>query len=201
MSIENSQKPIRTFIAFNLPDEIKNTIFPFYSLLISPSYKYIKWVEEKNLHITIKFLGNTNIDHLDQIRQIISHIKNNFVFEFILNSFGMFPSEYQPKVLWVSFSGNTETNNYLPSFQQQLENELAGLGFTQEKRKFLPHLTIARIKHLNKEDKISFQQAILKNFIKEFQKAEKKSFIIPKITLFKSTLTPKGSIYDIIYEV
>ena len=104
----------------------------------------------------------------------------------------MFPSEYQPKVLWVSFSGKTETNNFLPNFQLQLETKLAGLGVAQEKRKFLPHLTIARVKHLNKEDKISFQQSVLKNFIKEFSKTEKKSFIIPKITLFKSTLTSQG---------
>ena len=47
MSSENSQKPIRTFIALNLPDEIKNTIFNLYSQLISPESKYIKWIEEK----------------------------------------------------------------------------------------------------------------------------------------------------------
>lgn len=106
-------------------------------------------------------------------------------FKVSLNGVGAFPSPKQAKILWVGVEkGATNLN----SLFMALDNKAQNLGFEKEMRKFTPHITFARVK----KEKYRLPENIEFSF---------DSFPVNEVTLFKSTLTPKGSIYEILSEV
>jgi 2'-5' RNA ligase len=145
--------------------------------LKTPSY--VKWVAKENLHITLKFLGET--DKRNEIEKKIEEIKDRFYpFDVHLKDIGAFPSPKRAKILWVGVKDGMD--NLIELFRA-IDNKTAELGFEKETRKFTPHITFARVK----KGKYSLPENI------EFSFAP---FPVNEITLFKSTLTPKGAVYE-----
>ncbi len=143
----------------------------------------VKWVKKENLHITLKFLGET--DKMPAIEGKIKEIEGEFSpFKVSLKGVGAFPSQKRAKILWV---GVEEGVKHLTELFSTVENKVHDLGFEKEIRKFTPHITFARIKNgkysLPENTDFSFD-----------------SFSVNEVTLFKSTLTPKGPIYEIVSE-
>jgi 2'-5' RNA ligase len=105
----------------------------------------IKWVEENNLHLTLKFLGDTLPVQVEQAKELLLKTGENFSsFHFDLKGVGFFKRNRQPKVLFV----NIENDEPLKQLASEIDSKLAKLGFEKEKRDFNPHLTLARIKYL-----------------------------------------------------
>jgi 2'-5' RNA ligase len=103
-------------------------------------------------------------------------------FNVSLKEIGAFPSSKKAKILWV---GIEEGVNKLIELFSTIEDKVSNLGFEKETRNFTPHITFARVKKGNYSlpDPIEFSFA---------------PFPVNEITLFKSTLTPKGPIYEIL---
>ena len=70
---------MRVFVSVSLPTEVKDELYKVQKL-ISPSLAKIKWVPKKNIHLTLKFLGE--VDNIDDIRKKFSKVEFN---SFILN--------------------------------------------------------------------------------------------------------------------
>jgi 2'-5' RNA ligase len=135
------------------------------------------------LHITLKFFGET--DKLTSIEEKLKELKGEFdPFRVSLKGVGAFPSPKRALVLWV---GIEEGRNELKEIYSSIENKIASLSFEKEERNFTPHITFGRVK----KGKYSLPESIEFSF---------DSFPVSKVTLFKSTLTPKGPIYEIISE-
>lgn len=134
-------RQMRLFIAVNFPDEIKRTISAFITSL-SKIPSDLKWVKEDNLHLTIQFLGNVSEE---QLSAVSNALKNSVAgippFNLTLVGIGAFPSVERPRVFWAGLSGETAP---LLMLQRQVQREMELLGFEPEKRRFLPHLTLAR---------------------------------------------------------
>jgi len=151
----------------------------------------VKLVEPKNIHITVKFLGDTDEKLIDAIEQVmkesVKEIKRFFV---TLIGTGVFPNKNYIKVIWVGItdSGNIET------IVRSIDTSLAPLGFKKEQRGFSPHLTIGRVKTARNKEK-------LLNVIEHYNKEEFIVHEIHSIILKKSELTPKGPIYTTLREV
>jgi RNA 2',3'-cyclic 3'-phosphodiesterase len=151
----------------------------------------VKLVEPGNIHITIKFLGDTDENHIDAIEQRMKEsVLTIKPFLITLKGTGVFPNQNYMKVLWIGITdeGNIET------IAHTIDEKLEPLGFKKESRDFSPHLTIGRVKTARNKDQL----------LKVIEKYKAVEFTIQKIqsiTLKKSELTPKGPIYTILKEV
>lgn len=112
----------------------------------------IKWVNEKNLHITLKFLGDTPGQQIPDITSALQKVaQKHQPFSFQIRSFGNFGSQRVPRVLWL---GVEEQGNSLENLFYDVQNAMVDAGFDKENLVFKPHLTVGRIKQLNIIDKL-----------------------------------------------
>jgi 2'-5' RNA ligase len=184
---------MRTFIAIELPQEIKDALGRLQGQL-KASGADVKWVAPNNIHLTLKFLGEIDDSQLDGVKRIIEDVaKSQSCFSIHLSSLGAFPKINFPRVIWVGFSeGDTETKE----IAKELEERIAKVGIPKETRPFSSHITIGRVRSaLNREKLIQSLQAIANDFDRQSLFC-----IVTKVTLFKSTLTPQGPIYEILKE-
>ncbi len=173
----------RGFIAVDVPAAEK--LIDFKNALAATSAK-LKMVNTENIHLTLKFLGETPMTQLDAIESLIkkavSSIKPHVV---SLEGTGVFPNRNYIKVVWIGL----KQAEHLSAIASYLNENLTTLGFKKEKRDFSPHLTIARVKTAQgKEEIISLVDQYSETIFEEFP--------INHVTLKKSTLTPKGPIYE-----
>jgi 2'-5' RNA ligase len=134
---------LRLFIALNFPDKVKQALGAFMDVL-SRIPSGAKWVEAGNLHLTIQFLGNTPSEQVPAIVNALHHTVDGIPpFSLALEGVGVFPAVERPRVLWVGVSGETAL---LSRLHRRVREEMDLLGFEAEKRRFSPHLTLARIK-------------------------------------------------------
>jgi 2'-5' RNA ligase len=184
---------MRTFIAIELPQEVRDALSRLQNQLKS-SGADVKWVAPENIHLTLKFIGDIDDIKLDKIIRIIEDIaKNKNSFYIHLCSIGAFPKLSYPKVIWAGIDkGDSETKE----IAKELEERIEKAGIPKEDRPFSSHITIGRLRsYLNREKLVQN----LENVMREFQ-TENLEFNVTEITLFKSTLTPKGPIYEILKE-
>jgi len=175
---------MRLFIAISLEDKIKSALSNIQKKL-KIERLHPKWVEPKNCHLTLKFLGEVEKERVYQIIKACEGIKQE-PFTISFGNIGAFPKPDYPRVIWIGIEKGKE---HLSSLANSLENSLEKIGFVKEKRQFSPHLTIARIKNPQKT-------SILSPYLS--------SILIPdemdakEMHLIESKLTPSGPIYTII---
>ena len=173
---------IRTFIAVELPDDIKQEIGDFISQL-RPQIRGVRWVEPLNLHLTMKFLGNVEEDSINKIVNGVSEVAqhhSHFIIQ--MENFGAFPGMKRPRVLWIGVKNGL---NELSQLAASVENKMVKLGFELESRKFSPHLTVGRVRR--------GKRVYIPQDVPSFGPVE---FDVTTVTVMKSTLTPEGPIYD-----
>ena len=183
-------KKIRTFIAINLPNPLLSELQNLITELRSEG-SGVRWVNAKNMHITLKFLGDTPSNLLPQIEERISSICREISpFELSSKQVGVFPRWEMPKVLWVGVNASPESMFQLAKLKNALDGELETLGFSAETRPYKPHLTIGRIKNSRTAQSI----------VEHFRHIRLQTHDIPveQIELMQSQLTPTGSIYSIL---
>ncbi|MFH1269871.1 MAG: RNA 2',3'-cyclic phosphodiesterase [Candidatus Omnitrophota bacterium] len=183
---------MRAFIAIELPEEIKDALAALQEEL-KVSRADVKWVGPKNIHLTLKFLGEIDDKQLDKISRIIDDTaerRNKFLVR--ISSLGAFPKIDSPRVIWIGISSGDEETR---AIAEELEEEIAKTGIPEEDRAFSSHITIGRTRSaLNREK--------LVEYLKDNAELKERNleFYAGKITLFKSTLTPKGPIYEALKE-
>ncbi len=181
---------MRAFIAIELPKKIKDALAQLQQKLKSTGAD-AKWVAPENIHLTIKFLGEINDEQLGKITLILEETaKNHSSFQLRINSIGVFPKINFPRVIWVGADLGDEECKKIAA---ELEEKTAQTGIPKEKREFSSHITIARVRSPSNRDKLVQE---LDNLAGYFPKTNLQ-FNAAKITLFKSTLTPKGPIYEV----
>jgi len=111
----------------------------------------VKLVEPENVHITLKFLGDTDESHMDEIDKIIKDtVKKIDPFNIQLKGAGVFPNQNYIKVIWIGI----KQGEPIGVIASKIDEQLSKIGFKKEKRGFSPHLTIARVKGANGKDGI-----------------------------------------------
>jgi len=189
---------IRSFIAIEL--ENKETIENIISFTqrIKQNQPKVKLVEPKNLHMTLKFLGNIPESLAPKIYTILHEEINERMFQgknfkYQLKGVGQFN---RFSVLWIKLVGNIQ---FLQKIKDSIEDFLFGkLKIQRDKRsQFKPHLTIGRLK----KERINYKNFdVFKNLINENKTTDFGEFNINQIKFKKSELTPKGPIYtDLIF--
>lgn len=150
----------------------------------------IKWVAPENIHLTLKFLGETNVELIPKINNLISEtasISSRFQLE--VKGLGAFSRNQKPSVIWLGLNFEHE----LLQIFQQLEKGFESLGFPKENRKFSPHLTIGRVKYIEEPSELD-------EIVSDYKKTVFLKKQIEKITLYESVLRPQGPIYKALDE-
>lgn len=178
------EKTIRSFLAIELDEELVPKI-----LNVQKEFKKtnanIKYVPSQNMHFTLKFFGNIDLDMVDDISSAVEKvIKNYSSFDLNIKNCGCFPNKKVIKVLWLGL----EEGSPIKDLQKDLDKEFRKLGFKKEKN-FISHLTIGRVK--SPKNKKEIREAIEK-----LENIEIGQMSVSKICLKKSTLTPQGPIYE-----
>lgn len=183
---------LRTFIAIALPTEIKNWLAKIQQALKAAGAD-VKWVEPENIHITIKFLGERDKKKIAEIIEAIDQVCAEIpTFELTISSLGGFPSKESARIIWVGLSkGETETKE----IAKRLEEEISRTGIPKETRPFSSHITLGRVRSsLNRQRLLERMNYLEGNFPRQdFQ------YRAEKITLFKSTLSSRGPVYEALY--
>ncbi|MBN2613874.1 MAG: RNA 2',3'-cyclic phosphodiesterase [Bacteroidales bacterium] len=174
----------RTFIAIDIPFSvaIKDCISSFSAALENEK---IKWLEPDNLHLTLKFLGETKETMLQTIGDTLAIIASEQpVFDISIKGPGVFKSIVKPTVIWLG----VEVNPILETLYSAINVQMEKLGFIPESRKFSPHLTIGRVKYIKEKSKL--QQLLQENSTKVFQ-----HFRAGEIVFYESILGYTGPKY------
>lgn len=174
----------RVFAAVKIytTDALLTAIDQFQNELIRES---IKWVEKSNIHVTLKFFGETEINDIKKIQEVFRTIPAKIKpFNFKIKGCGVFPNISNPKVLWLGI----DDFESLKKLNDEINKNLTSAGFFSEETIYKPHITIGRINAI--KDKVVLKNLILKNHESFIQKVEVEDFI-----LYESTLTKSGPIY------
>ena len=171
---------MRAFVAVELNEEVKGKIAALQADLPSG----IKRVEPANLHLTLAFLGEIDDVKAEEVATALDAV-SAIPFEAKCLGVGVFPSMNFVRVVWV---GIREGAHALSLLHAHTSDALAPLGF--KKDEFSPHITIGRPK----------ARVDVREFIRRHEDDEFGSFLVDKLVLKKSTLTPQGPIYETVHE-
>ena len=186
---------VRSFIAIELPDELKLELVQLQNQLKLGNQSGVKWVDPYAIHLTLKFLGSVAVDRIDEITKAMEEaVQGTHPFHLKLRDIGVFPNLRRVQVAWVGLSGEVDT---LSQLQQRIEYSLAPLGFAPESRKFTPHLTLARLRNqASLNERQAFGQLIASTKFEAIH-----SIQVDAVNLMKSQLTREGAIYSRISSV
>lgn len=169
----------RLFIAIDFPDEVNDTLAN-----ICFGVPAAKWVPKHQLHLTIRFIGDSDDGMLSAIMDNMKDV-NASRFTLTLKGVGYFPPRRKPNVLWVG----VEECDELMLLRDAIEKLLGELGLEPESRKFHPHLTIARLRPEAPLDKIT-------GFLSTNNLLKIEAVPIAEFHLYSSVLTPSGPIHS-----
>lgn len=177
---------IRSFIAIELPKEIKTKIAEIQRKL-KETKADVRWVNPEGIHLTLKFLADIE---KSQVKEILSATKAALEgvksFSLEIASVGAFPKVEYPRVVWI---GIKEETNTLPTLQHRIEENLSHLGFDKEERDFNPHLTLGRVKSQKGKEKLIL-------LILQSMDLSLGRFYVTGISLMQSILKPTGAEYS-----
>ncbi len=177
---------MRCFVAVEVAAPVRGRVMELQQALRRADAD-VKWVEEKNLHLTLKFLGEIGEEQADRLRELLAAEAARWprlAVEYAGG--GTFPSGGVPRVVWAGLSGDLEK---LAGLAAAVERAAGQVGVPREGRPFVAHLTIGRVKSARNAKRLlaalepQRQAALGKDEIGE-------------IVLFRSTLTPQGPVYE-----
>ncbi len=144
-----------------------------------------RWSPFENLHITFKFLGDTQEEKITQIKQSLSKIldKDEDI-HIIFKGFGVFPNPTNPRVFYLKVEN---PDGKLQEINEYIQDRLSLLGYEKDKRAFIPHITLKRPKFAKTEELIFKMKKFQENVFGEEFKLQ--------VNVIQSILSPEGAKY------
>jgi len=177
---------MRAFLAFEISASTKEYL---QGVIRGMSSKVggVKWVKSDGQHITLRFFGEIEEVMTRSLQEKLSGLGNKFEpFEATAGGVDAFPNKRKARVIVATLEKGVDIAR---AIFHDIEEALLTLGFERETRDFAPHITLGRKKEA---------APLLERDIPPLQKM---SFVIDRLVLFKSTLTPQGAIYTKVWEI
>lgn len=164
----------RLFIAVDLPEESRGSL-----ARLREKETSIKWTGWSNLHLTLRFIGRIPADLTERIKVSLRQVKFA-AFTLELNGLGLFQHK-GGTVLWAGLAESPP----LAELKQKIEQTLIDNGLAQNKARFTPHITLARVKKRPSLD--------LRDFVARYSPMAAGAFNVAAFALYKSDLRPSGA--------
>jgi len=178
--------PRRLFIALPVDDQdAVRSLDKFYQHL-KKYESFLKIVPPDNYHITLKFFGSVESGLADSITEAFLSLNRLKMVEYKIEGAGSFPSADHPSVIWAGLKCDEKP---LAEILQSVESLASSLGFPAEKRKFIPHLTLARLK---KERSVDQE---LKKLLTGHRNSIFAASVFRELVLYESVLKRTGAEY------
>jgi 2'-5' RNA ligase len=178
---------IRSFLAFELPSEIKEIVSHVCQDMRKTPLE-VRWVKPENIHLTVVFMGNVRDEHLEPVADAVDEVCRGFgPFEISLLGAGVFSSRRYPRILWIGLAGDLER---MSDFRDGLQSGLMAFGIKQERRRFRPHLTLGRFR------KGTRPGSQLDDILSKYKDLTSPVCAVRELAMFKSDLKPGGAVYS-----
>jgi len=180
---------MRLFVAVTLPPALQDQLAEIQRQL-RQTRADVKWVEPHQMHLTLKFLGETADDRLAGLCEALDQAARMLqAFAVTWGGLGRFPPSGVPRVIW---AGTQAGGDQLREAARHVDEALAGLGFAREAREFQGHLTLGRVRSPRgvRELTEAMEGLTLPSFA---------PVTVDAVTLFQSTLTPQGPLYTALH--
>ena len=149
----------------------------------------IKWVELYNLHLTLKFFGETEEEIISAINHSFKNIaQKHKPFSIHFNKAGIFGSKYKPRVIWLGIEDNPELFDLARDIMSQMDQ----LGFISDRQNFVPHLTLGRIKFV-------VNKSLFFERFQQFKSFNSDPIKVEEFHLIESKLHSSGPEYDVLH--
>jgi RNA 2',3'-cyclic 3'-phosphodiesterase len=183
----------RLFIAIELNDALRNELKHVQRhFKDAPVMQNVRWVAPENIHLTVKFLGNTSNTLVPALTEMLTRVASEFTqFEITARELGCFPNFHRPNNIWVGLKGALQTTALLA---QRIETESAALGFPRDERGMTPHLTLGRVK----QDTPRAERAAIGALVQNYPLTTFGSIRADVLYLISSDLRPTGPIYKVL---
>ena len=166
----------RMFIAIDLSDVVKESI-----LLLQNGLRGAKWIARENLHLTIRFIGEVSELEVDDIHSALCKVRS-VPFVLKLGGAGVFSTGSRPRSVWIGVKNESP----IVSLKSDIDSALARVGFGTDGRKYVPHVTVAKLKG---------RCSNLFDFMARLDYMPASSMEIGQFVLFSSYLSRKGPKY------
>ncbi|MEE9603009.1 MAG: RNA 2',3'-cyclic phosphodiesterase [Thermoguttaceae bacterium] len=134
---------VRTFVAVEIDSAIRSQIGCLIELL-RDSGADVKWVDPKNQHLTLKFLGDVASGEIPRVCEMVQQAATGVKpFELEIRGAGAFPNASRLRTLWL---GSGQGEEEMIDLQGRIDKQLGKLSFRPDRRRFHPHLTIGRVR-------------------------------------------------------
>jgi 2'-5' RNA ligase len=181
----------RCFAAILLSAEARQAVAEEIERL-RPLSRAVAWVPARNLHLTLRFLGEQAEERLPLILEALAEAGRDAApFSLTLQGLGAFPGFEKPRILWVGVAdGALEARG----LQARVEAALEARGFGRESRPWHPHLTIGRIfdeRRWRREAALDLRQAVARAGGLRLA-----TLPVASLALMRSELSPAGARYS-----
>ena len=148
----------------------------------------ITWVDPANIHITLKFFGETEEERIPKITSLLRDIAaRHHPFDLQLCGTGIFGSAYKPRVVWIGIGNDAR----FIQLGQEILDKMETIGFMKDRQNFVPHLTLGRIKYIDNKQRFF-------ELIGKYKDSIIATEAVNEIFLLESELSPKGPVYTVL---
>ncbi len=141
-------------------------------------------VSEDQVHLTLRFIGDVDGATFRDIRAGLGELPAPPVI-LSISGVGHFPPRGRPRILWAGVKPSAE----LAGLRNKVNNILRNCGISPEERKYHPHITLARLKNTSPHR--------VARFLSQNSTLSTPPCTVNQLTLFSSTLSPKGAVHTI----
>jgi len=182
---------IRAFFALELGDGARRRAVALADAVrAAVGEEDLRWVREESLHVTLRFLGQTDVARLgDLVREVGAATRGVERFALRLGAVGAFPSPRRPRVVAVGL----EPVAPLAALAAALERGVVAAGLPADPRPFRPHLTLARVRR-GRRPRLPEPESL--DAVTASVTAPGEAWEVVETVLFRSDLTPGGARYS-----
>ena len=168
----------RLFVSIELPESITERLAE-----LDPSLRGVRWLEPRQMHLTLAFLGNVSTELQAILSEKLEAISWKPFF-LPLIGLGTFPSKGWPKIIWI---GVGTGHPHLFQLHKRVQEALLAVGLEPDLRSFHPHVTLARCRDVSPET--------IRPFLKGHADFDAGLIHVESFYLKASQLSPGGSVY------
>jgi 2'-5' RNA ligase len=169
---------MRLFVGLELPWEVRQRM----ALLMGAGIPGARWVPAENYHVTLRFIGEAPRHLADEIDHALAALKAPS-FALTLAGIGTFAKGGRSQSLWLGVARSEP----LERLQSKIETALQRCGLEPERRRFQPHVTLARLDNA--------AEAKLAGFVQAHNLFRTDPVTVEHFTLFSSLLGKDQAIY------